>query len=405
MSLSKTFIVITNQPLTKHNFIRLGVGSTYKDWKIKYWSILPIINKKIYQDYTKEGSRYLKNKDFKEILSYSHLVNEIKKLPNNFFYSNSAGNNFLAIFIDRTFFFLGGKKISFDYGSEIDINFYTLENIKNYFQKYNLLRSIIKVNFMIIDKIVKFFLLKLVSTPIFLRLVFNNNMYQKIKKKIKKDSIIKVDSPELELFLKTKKRKKKSINNILFIDDVVEGSFDYKLGHTQAKDRKSSEYWGPTKDFLDHVKSHLPKNKILIAAHHRRNKKDIPITGFKFFFDKTSELIQNSRIVLCHNSLACQIAVLFKKPIIFVTSYYYQKNHYNSHKLTIELSKALGSDLIYIGKNFKKTPSIIKKIKTAKVNVAKYEEYRKRYIQFNDLKIHGRWQNILRNLDNRSFNF
>ena len=261
MSLSKTFIIVTNQPLTKHNFIRLGVGSTYKSWKIEYWSILPLMNKKMYQEYTKDGSRYLKNKDFKEILSYSHLVNEIKKLPNSFFYSNSAGNNFLAILLDRTLFFYGGKKISFAYGSEIDINFYTIANIKNYFKKNNLLKSIIKVNFMVIDKIVKFFLLRLFSTPIFLTLVFNNNMYQKVKKKIKKDNIIKVDSPELELFLKTKKKKKKNKNNILFIDDVVEGSFDYKLGHSRAKESKSNEYWGPTKDFLDHIKSNLPKKK------------------------------------------------------------------------------------------------------------------------------------------------
>ena len=62
MDLSKTLIVLTNQPLTKHNFIRFGVGSTYKNWKIKYWSILPLINKKIYKDYTKKGSRYKNSK-------------------------------------------------------------------------------------------------------------------------------------------------------------------------------------------------------------------------------------------------------------------------------------------------------------------------------------------------------
>ena len=68
---------------------------------------------------------------------------------------------------------------------------------------------------------------------------------------------------------------------------------------------------------------------------------------------------------------------LFKKPIIFLTSDYYQKYHHHSHVLTIELSKALGTQLIHIGKNFDKNSSVIKKIKQAKINTLKYEEYEK----------------------------
>ena len=395
---SKVLLMIVHQPLTKHNFIRLGVNTKYKNWKIIYWSILPFINKKIYIDFTKEGSRHLKNKNYKEISSLMELIKEKKKLPKNFFYSNSAGNYLIASIIDRILYISGGKKISLEYNTELDIDIFTIGNFIEYFRKNSFLRILRRAPYMISKKFLEYLSNKIGSTPSSLSFVFNNNVYQKIKKKNQKTSIIKVDSPELELFLKAKKRRKKITSNIVFIDDVVEGSFDDKLGYAQDRYRRSSDYWGPTGNLLNHIKNYFPNYKILIAAHHRRNENDIPIKNYKFYFDQTSELIKNTKLVLCHNSFACQIAVLFKKPIIFLTSDYYQKYHHHSHVLTIELSKALGTQLIHIGKNFEKNSSVIKKIKQAKINTSKYEEYRKKYIQF-DSKIHGRWKNILKNLD------
>ena len=46
---------------------------------------------------------------------------------------------------------------------------------------------------------------------------------------------------------------------------------------------------------------------------------------------------------MCHNSFASQIAVLFKKPIIFLSSDYYQTYHFTSHLIIKELSKATGA--------------------------------------------------------------
>ena len=71
-----------------------------------------------------------------------------------------------------------------------------------------------------------------------------------------------------------------------------------------------------------------------------------------FILIRLANLIKNTKLVLCHNSFACQIAVLFKKPIIFLTSDYYQKYHHHSHVLTIELSKALGTIASYILEKF-----------------------------------------------------
>ena len=55
--LKKKLYVLTHQPLTKHNYTRLGVNTKFKDWQIEYWSILPLINFNLYKIFTKKGKQ------------------------------------------------------------------------------------------------------------------------------------------------------------------------------------------------------------------------------------------------------------------------------------------------------------------------------------------------------------
>ena len=85
MKFKKILLVLTLQPLTLHNFTRLGVNTKFKNWQIIHWCVLPLFNFNIYKSYTSRGSRHLKNKNFKEILTYLKLIKELKNLPSNFF--------------------------------------------------------------------------------------------------------------------------------------------------------------------------------------------------------------------------------------------------------------------------------------------------------------------------------
>ena len=64
---SNILLVLVHQPLTHHNFTRLGVNTKYKNWRIIYWSILPLINKKIYLEFIK------KEADIKDIKTSKKL--------------------------------------------------------------------------------------------------------------------------------------------------------------------------------------------------------------------------------------------------------------------------------------------------------------------------------------------
>ena len=59
--------------------------------------------------------------------------------------------------------------------------------------------------------------------------------------------------------------------------------------------------------------------KSIIAAHPRRDKKDLPNIDKRFIFNKTPQLIRDSALVVLHHSTAISLAVLFKKPMVLLT--------------------------------------------------------------------------------------
>jgi len=259
MNKSKLLLVLTNQPLTKHNFKRLGVGTNYRGWKIKYWTMLPFVNKNIYKLYTQKGSRHKKNKNFVEIFSFSDVFEQLAKLPKNFFYLNLSGNYISISILERILKFKKGKKITFVTGPEIDLNFYTFENIRNYIKKNNFFKILKRLIFMIKKKVLSLISNKIKNIKSSLNFVFNNTTFEKVQAKFKKNELVKVDGPEYQLFLKTNNKRKNKNKTIVLIDDVVEGSFDYKLGRTQDNSRRKEDYWGPMGDFINFIKKKTSK--------------------------------------------------------------------------------------------------------------------------------------------------
>ena len=107
--------MLINQPLTQHTYERLGVNTTYKEWRIVYWNILPIINRKLDKIYSRKGYRSKKDKSYIKINSLSDLIKEYKKIPNKFFYINGMGDKFSISLLDRILNFSGGTKIVYFY--------------------------------------------------------------------------------------------------------------------------------------------------------------------------------------------------------------------------------------------------------------------------------------------------
>ena len=67
---NKILLVMLNQPLTRHTYKRFGLNTSYKNWKIIYWNILPIINRKLDKIFSRKGHRLKEDESFTNINSF-----------------------------------------------------------------------------------------------------------------------------------------------------------------------------------------------------------------------------------------------------------------------------------------------------------------------------------------------
>lgn len=110
------------------------------------------------------------------------------------------------------------------------------------------------------------------------------------------------------------------INTGVFIDEYLPFHPDYAYSGLSAP-VTPDEYYTRLCSFFDYLES---KNgsKIIIAAHPRSRYEDLPnyFGGRPVIRDKTSELVRTSGFVIMHTSTAINFAILYKKPVIIVTT-------------------------------------------------------------------------------------
>ena len=266
--------------------------------------------------------------------------------------------------------------------------------------KIHLLKKIISYCF---DSIIKYLNENILQPEPKIVFVHNYKSYLISKKKFKNKEILKIDSYDFEIFEKLKKKKLIKKKYITFVDQMYEGPFDFQLKKYFEKPI-FQYYWCAIDKLLNFLAKKVYNNdELIIAAHHRRNKFDLPSDN-KFVFDQTHQLIKESKLVLGHNSTVLNHVVFLRKPIIFINMHMFKKYEYGTFQLVNQQAKALGVKTIYINKNFKFNKEIVKKIKTNKINEKKYKKFAEYYLGFPGLKSYGRWKTILRHLESTGFN-
>ena len=135
-------------------------------------------------------------------------------------------------------------------------------------------------------------------------------------------------------------------------------------------------YFSNLRTFFDHVEKTLGV-RIIVAAHPLSHYTAVQRTHFgerKVIQGKTAELVKRCRFVIVHASTAVNLAVLFQKPIIFITDHNYEKYPFGPY---IEvMADELGKKLIYIDE-----PLDIDWGRELAVDKAVYYSYRRSYIK------------------------
>ncbi|QNG29052.1 hypothetical protein [Synechococcus sp. LTW-R] len=140
---------------------------------------------------------------------------------------------------------------------------------------------------------------------------------------------------------------------LLFLDQNHVGSDDHKIScHRSSNIRiiDSSTYYHEVNLALRSLSNHFGL-EVFVAAHPRSDLRALRL-GYEFMVvsGSTSDLIYNCEFVMCHDSTSIQLAVLHRKPILFLKTSDYLNPDYNTfyeNSFNIDyLAKSLGSPIL-----------------------------------------------------------
>ena len=150
----KVLVVILTQHLTKHTFKQFNCDLRYKNWKILFLNVLPLINKKLFHESLNVHS-LVKRKNFIYLKNLNDLLKEINKIKKPFGYINLAHDLKISL-IDILLKKKGGKKIYLESDQFIPLKIKWFSGFKFYFKlnKMFLIRKIFELFISYIKKII-----------------------------------------------------------------------------------------------------------------------------------------------------------------------------------------------------------------------------------------------------------
>ncbi len=295
------------------------------------------------------------------------------------YFVDISNKTIVEIFIQRLLTIFGSKRVIFDIG------LIPVEKIK-----YGLLRYFLKnkryLNFFC--KIIERIFYKLIFLAILPRVdvSFTSGIVgRKLATSRKDKKIVQAHNLDFDNFLKINKKKNNSKNLIVYIDQNIENSIDFEMDGIKFYNVK--KFNKTISKFLSSFGS-----KVVIAGNNRRKIKK-NIFGIKTIYNKTDQLIKDSKLVISHNSTALQYAVLFKKPIILLSTKEIQLIP-TMHKNILILKKLLNCNYHFLKDDFSKKKKI-----NYKFNKKLYSKYINDYITENPNNKRKFFDLILNNLD------
>jgi hypothetical protein len=382
----KKILILIQSPFLKRDYDRFGIDVLKKNFDIKVLDFSSWIRPGMYRN-------------FKDKIFYSEEYNKIKNR-----------DIFLGISLDPD------PLLIFDFLDRRPETAWIrdkLKNKKNTFVHFNI--NLVPINTRFKRKITK--LLYMIKSPKSLFLYIRDfiefkfykykylfipdiivtggmGMVPNKQKNIKK--IINAHCLDYDIYLKIKDKPiDRSTKYAVFIDQALTSHPDYIIKNIKPSVTEKS-YFPQLNNFFKILKKETNLD-IKFATHPMSQDEKLPLLlkDINFHKSNTAELIKNSSLVLGHNSTALSFAVLFKKPIINLTSEELKKSWLGPE---IETScKSSGGKMIYMDKNINKQINLDELLK---IDEAKYKKFKDNYLKVPHTPDIPLWEIVSNNLIN-----
>ena len=384
--MKKKVIYLSSVDLSKFNSESFGFNYL-KNLNIilEYWYCLFIYNiKKKQKDSVKKNKKTISS-----LIQFENLIKKEKKKFNIVIVMLLNTKDINSIEIYRVIKKYNIKTVSFLWDLDLTINFKDngINIIKKIIKKFNLSKNF-KNFFLEITAYIKIRLynkLKLIKDD---EVVFYTGSQAKkyLEKQKLSSKLVSINTSAVDNLLKLKNKKKLVKRNYcVFLDSAITSR-----DHIDKYIYKERDMAGLHKDYFNSLSNFFniiekKYNMRVLISRHPKNKLNLKKILKRQVFDyKSPELIKNASLVICHQSLSMNYAVLLSKPIFFI----YTKPMLSRSKATINLvniiklySSRLNQYIFNIDEDIN-LPSL----KHIKYDKYKYKSYIKEYLTMNNNK-------------------
>lgn len=190
---------------------------------------------------------------------------------------------------------------------------------------------------------------------------------------------VPVHSFDYDRWLKINKENTASLfksSYAVFLDEDMVSHPDYeRLNLTPPA--TAQKYYPALNSFFNYIESTY-KLKVIVAVHPRNRmmqQKNVPF-NHECIYGQTAELVKHSSLVLVHQSTSQSFAVLWRKPLLFLTSNELLDSWMSPHIL--RHAEVVGSNVL----NIDKTEEYLEHTRDLfDVNKALYAEYQANYLK------------------------
>lgn len=374
-SKKKEVIFLIRSPLSQRDFARFDIKNWVdRGWETKIFDITKFLDPKYWEKMN--GDKLSVN--FEGLIIFQNINDIIH-------YLNNLQNK--VVFIDHfehSSIEMKLRKIAQKHGVLVEFRLgtipqYSEENHKiNYLKLLSFIINPIKANYFLVNYIKNKFK-KIRVKKYFPDYVVVSGTKSMLGINEKKTLVIKAHNFDYDIFIRENQIKlKRDINYLVFLDEYGPYHDDYMRAGTLP--------WVSAKNYYPVIDSGLQeiakalKLNIKIAAHPRSNYENIQLKyKHQIIKNKTFELIKGADLVIAHHSTAVQMAVLLKKPIIFVTTDEIENKFFSIDYLkSINLfAKKLGKKVI----NLSQPSNVNNWEEHLKVDKVKYQDYIQKYIK------------------------
>ena len=353
-------IFIVDQPITNRDFNRFRI----KDFIDNGYNT-KVLDLSLANDKNSKSDLYLRNnKIIYSISNKNEILNFLKKVNKNSIVISLASVNSNTLFIYKH---LSNYKIKFGFlifGTNPD--FYQF--ISNNFLR-NFLRNLKNIFIFFLTKVYSNFYIVGSKADIDRskhHLLFNN-----------KSEYIFYHNLDYNLFLEEKLKNNKIVKDkyVVFLDEANTNHPDNEKYFGTKSGPVGDNYHIELNSFFKKIENKFNLS-VVIAAHPRNNFHSIknPFNPRRFIKNKTISLIKNSEFVMAHSSTSVSMAVIYKKPIVFISS----KNYFENYKITIlKFSRQFKKNIIDISNDNYDLSNVYK------IDKKSYNLFFKKFIKYN----------------------